>query len=198
MSSKGKTQTIVMAAIISALIVILQLVFPPIPLGPFSISLVLVPIVIGVSFCGKHFGWWFGLVFGSCVLIGMIKTPTIGDSIFLATSLWGTIITVLLKGILCGISAGLVYDALEKKSKYLAIILAAIVCPIVNTGVFLIGCKLFFMEAISTWAVGKGFGSNVALYMIVGLVGMNFLFEMATNIVLSPLILRLLNINKIK
>ncbi len=194
MNTKGKTLEIVMCAIISALIVVLQLLIPPIPLGPFSISLVLVPIVIGVAFCGKNYGWWFGLVFGACVLFGMFKSPTPGDSIFLSTSLHGTIITVLSKGVLCGVCAGVVYDLLKKFSKYLAIVTSAIICPLVNTGVFLIGCRLFFMKPVSEWAQGGGFGENVILYMFVGLVGLNFVFEMLTNIILSPVILRLVNI----
>ena len=41
-----------------------------------------------------------------------------------------------------------------------------------------------------------GFGDNVALYMFVGLAGFNFLFELAVNILLSPVILRALNMKK--
>ncbi len=196
MNGKSKTATIVMCAIISALIVVLQLFIPPIPLGPFSVSLVLVPIVIGVAFCGRRYGWWFGLVFGACVLFGMFKSPTPGDSIFLSTSLIGTILTVLSKGVLCGVCAGVTFDLFKKASKYLAVILSAIICPVVNTGVFLIGCRLFFMEPVSEWAMGAGFGGNVVLYMFAGLVGLNFVFEMLTNIILSPVILRLINIGK--
>ena len=36
----------------------------------------------------------------------------------------------------------------EKKSKSAATVVAGVVCPVVNTGVFLIGCSLFFMEKI--------------------------------------------------
>lgn len=177
-----------MCAIISALVLILQLMGAFIKFGPFSVTIVLVPIVVGVASCGKKYGWWFGLIFGLSVLIS-------GDAAaFFTINPIGTVATVLVKGILCGICAGLVYDAVKGFSRWLAIVLAAIACPVVNTGVFLIGCKLFFMEAVSAWAEAAGFGSNVALYMIVVLVGMNFVFEMASNIILSPVIIRLLRI----
>ena len=57
--------------------------------------------------------------------------------------------------------------------------------PVTNTGIFLLGCRLFFFETIKEWGIGLGF-ENTATYMIVGLVGINFIFELAINIVLAP------------
>lgn len=189
-NTKASTKTMVLGAVLTALVVILQFLGAFIKLGPFSISLVLVPIVIGCATCGVSIGAWLGLVFGITVLIS-------GDAAaFLAVNVIGTVITVLLKGALCGLLAGVVYKALEQKNRYLAVILAAIVCPLVNTGVFLLGCLVFFLSTIKEWAMGFGFGENVAQYMIFGLVGGNFLVELAMNIVLSPAIVRLLNIRE--
>ena len=42
-----------------------------------------------------------------------------------------------------------------------------------------------------------GFGSNVGAYMIVGLVGLNFVFELAVNVILSPVIVRIVNLRKV-
>jgi MFS family permease len=61
---------------------------------------------------------------------------------------------------------------------------------------FLIGCLLFFMETIGGWADAMGFGANVGQYMIVGLVGANFIFELLFNVVLSPVVVRLIRIGK--
>ena len=180
----------VLGAVLTALVVILQFVGAVIKFGPFSISLVLVPIVIGCATCGIGIGAWLGFIFGVTVLIS-------GDAAaFLAVSPIGTIITVLLKGTLCGLFAGLVYKALASKNRYIAVAAAAIICPLVNTGVFLLGCLLFFMETVKEWAVGFGFGEAVGQYMIFGLVGSNFLVELAINVVLSPVIVRLLNIRE--
>ena len=88
------------------------------------------------------------------------------------------------------------YSFVEKKNKIVATIVAAIVCPVVNTGVFLVGCSLFFMDTLKEWAQGAGFGTSVATYMIVGLVGLNFVFELVINIVLSPVIVKLVRLGK--
>lgn len=187
---KMKTKDMVLAAILTALVVILQFMGAFIKIGTFSVSAVLVPIVIGAATCGIGVGAWLGFVFGVIVLLS-------GDAaLFLAVNIPGTIITVLLKGTLCGLLAGATYKAFAKVNKVLATVLAAIVCPVVNTGVFLLGCLLFFMETVTGWAAAAGLSANVGQYMIVGLVGINFLIEMGVNIVLSPVIVRLLNIRK--
>lgn len=191
-TSKLSTRTMVLGAILTALVFILQYMGSFVRLGPFSISLVLIPIVIGAATCGTGVGAWLGLVFGFAVLMS-------GDAAaFLAVDVPGTIITVLAKGVLCGLAAALAYKAAlkictelsPKNGRYYAVIASAIVCPLVNTGVFLLGCLLFFMETITQWAGG----GNVAQYMIVGLVGVNFIVELITNIILSPIVSRLIDI----
>jgi len=186
--SKISTKNLVLAAILTALVVILQLMGSFIKLGPFSISLVLIPIVIGAATCGAGVSTWLGFVFGIAVLIS-------GDAAaFLAVNVPATILTVLVKGTAAGLCAGLVYKLFAKKNLYVAVVAAAIICPIVNTGIFLIGCLLFFMDAIVAMAMNLGFGADVSHFMIFGLVGGNFLVELGTNIILSPIVVRLLNI----
>ena len=182
------TEVLVSGALLTALVIILQMMGSFIRFGPFSISLVLIPIVIGAAICGPKISTWLGFVFGVVVLIT-------DAAAFLAISVPGTIVTVLVKGTACGLVAGLIYKLLEKKNRYVAIVAAAIVCPLVNTGIFLLGCLLFFFETVKGWGLGMGF-DNTLQYMILGLVGGNFLFELATNIVLSPIVVRILNIIK--
>ena len=183
MSKNNNTQKIVGLGLFTAIVIVLQLMGSFIKFGTFSISLVLVPVVIGA-------GAWLGFVFGVVVLLS-------GDAAaFLGVNALGTILTVLVKGTLAGLLSGLVYKALENKNRTLAVAVAAVVCPVVNTGVFLIGCLLFFMETIGGWADAMGFGANVGQYMIVGLVGANFIFELLFNVVLSPVVVRLIRIGK--
>lgn len=179
---------IAISGIMTALVVVLQMLGQFIKFGPFAISLVLIPIVIGAALCGPKVSTWLGFVFGVAVLFT-------DAAAFIAINVVGTVVTVLLKGALCGLAAGLVYKMLENKNKYLAVTVAAVVCPIVNTGVFLLGCVVFFLETIRQWGAGAGF-ENVAEYLIVGMVGLNFLVELATNVVLSPVVVRLLSISK--
>lgn len=182
------TKSIALTAILTALVVVLQFLGQFIRFGPFAISLVLIPIDIGAATCGTKASTWLGLVFGVIVLVSDAQA-------FIAIDILGTIVTVLLKGILAGFLAGLTYKLASKKNVYLAVVLSAIVCPLVNTGVFLLGCWVFFMDTINEWATAFGFASAVE-YMFLGMVGANFLFELATNVVLSPVVVRLLNIKK--
>ena len=153
-----------------------------------SISLTLIPVVLGSALCGPVAGAWLGAVSG----IIFFMTP---DAAFwFGLSIPGTIITVMLKAILAGLFAGIVYKLLEKKNHYLAVIASAIVCPVVNTGIFLLGCTVFFMDTVSAWAVAEGI--SVFAYFILFFVGLNFVFELITNIVISPAILRIINIRK--
>ena len=194
MQTTNKRQTAIhnlaMGALLTALVVVLQCMGQFIRFGMFSISLVLIPIVIGAATCGPKISTWLGFIFGVVVLMT-------DAGAFLAIDVFGTILTVLVKGAGCGLAAGLVYHLLEKKNRYLAVIAAAIVCPVVNTGIFLIGCVLFFYETVAGWGASLGF-ENAASYMFLGLAGGNFLFEMGTNIILSPIVVRLLTIIKRK
>ena len=188
-TKKTNTKTLVGIGLFTAIVVVLQLLAVGLrALGLFSISLVLVPIVVGAAVYGWKSGAWLGFVFGVAVLLS-------GDAnAFLTVNVAGTIITVLLKGTLCGLCAGLVYKLLAK-NKTVAVFAAAAICPIVNTGVFLLGCLVFFLETITGWAALYGF-ENVGAYMIFGLTGANFLIELGVNLVLAPVITRLIKIGK--
>ena len=183
------TRTLTGLALLTAIVVVLQLLGSFIRFGPFSISLVLVPIVVGAALYGPGWGAWLGFVFSLTVLLS-------GDAgAFLAINVFGTIVTVIAKGTAAGWAAGAVFAALEKKNIWLAVFCAAVIAPVVNTGLFLVGCRLFFLETVAGWGQAMGFES-VGKYMIFGLVGANFLFEMLFNIVLSPVILRLIRIGR--
>ena len=182
-----KTKNLVGIGLFTAIVVVLQLLGGGIKFGMFSISLVLIPIVVGAAVYGWQAGAWLGFAFGATVLLT-------GDAAaFMAVHVPGTIATVLVKGIGCGLAAGLIYKLLSAKSRTLAVITAAIACPVVNTGIFLIGCKLFFYDTVAAWGASAGF-DNAAAYMFLGLAGVNFLLELGINIVLAPVITRLIKL----
>ena len=218
----SKTKKIVGIALFTAIVLVLQFLGGGIKFGIFSISLVLVPIVVGAAVYGWQAGAWLGFTFGVAVLLS-------GDAAaFLAVDVVGTVLTVLVKGTAAGLCSGLVYrlvhtlmnkhskkriqfiknnygigeccetgvyEYISRNNRYIAVIAAAVICPIVNTGIFLLGCVLFFMETVAGWGAAVGF-ENVASYMFLGLAGTNFLIELATNLLLSPVIVRLISYAK--
>jgi len=188
--TRGKTRRLAGTALFTAIVVVLQLLGSFIRFGPFSISAVALPIVIGAAVYGTGAGLWLGLVFGFAVLFSGDAGP------FLAVTPLGTVLMVLLKGGMAGLCAGGIYSVLLRKNEVLAGVAAAVVFPVVNTGLFLASCPLLYLETVSGWAQGMGFGENVGAYLIFGLVGANFLIELGMDIVLIPVILRLIRLGK--
>ena len=186
-----KTKQMVGIGLFTAIVVVLQLLGGGIRFGIFSISLVLVPIVVGAAVYGWQSGAWLGLAFGITVLLS-------GDAgAFLAVDPLATVAVVLIKGTFCGLFAGIVYYLMRKVNEFLAVILAAVICPVVNTGIFLIGCNLFFLETINGWAAAAGY-QDAGTFMIFGLAGVNFLIELGVNIILAPLITRIIHLGRNK
>lgn len=189
---KMSTETLVLGSIMTALVIVFQLLgtFTAF-FGPFSTAVALIPIVIGASMCGVGIGGWLGLVFGIVVLASG------GGAFFMAFDVAGTIITVLVKGTACGIAAALAYKLFEKLNKFVAVLAASIVCPIVNTGIFMLGCAVFFLDDVSGIAAALGMtDSGMAVFWALAMA--NFIFELGMNIVLSPITVRLLSIRKKK
>lgn len=184
------TRQIALASLLTAIVVVLQVVANFVqPIPGVSITLVLVPVVIGAALLGEWVGAWLGFVFGAVVLaLG-------GAAAFLAIHPAGTVVTVLVKGCCAGLAAGLTYKLLEKINPYLAVFAASIVCPVVNTCLFFVGCRLFFWKAIQEWGMQAGF-QNTFAYMVLGLAGVNFLIELGINMLLAPTILRLIKQGK--
>lgn len=185
MKTNTKTSKVVGLGLFTAIVVVLQFLGSFIKFGPFSITLVLAPIVIGAALYGIGAGAYLGLVFGATVLIS-------GDAAaFLTINPIGTVIIVLLKGMLAGLAAGLVYSLISKASSLAGVIVAGVVCPIVNTGIFLAGCYIFFQE----WLVAV-FGTTGFVTVVAGLVGVNFLVELGINMVLSTAIVKIIDLGK--
>ena len=178
----------VLGALLTALVVVLQFAGAFVKFGVFSVSLVLIPIAIGAIVCGPAIGAWLGFVFGMVVLLS-------GDAAwFMGFNAFGTVLTVLLKGSLAGFVAGLVYKLVSRFNQYTAAISAAIICPVVNSGVFALGCYVFFLKdlglAVASGEVGQY--SSATAYIFLGLIGGNFIFELLVNVLLSPAIVRIM------
>ena len=186
-----KIHKMVGTGVLTAVVIVVYLLTMGISVGPFNITFALIPIVVGAALYGWATGGWLGLVFGAMVLF------TGGANAFLVINVPGTIITVLVKGAAAGLVPGLIYSALEKKNRWAATICAPAAAPIVNTGIFLLGCLAFFMGTINEWAAGAGI-ENAGVYMVTVFVGVNFLVELGANLLLSSVIVRIVDIVKNK
>ncbi|MGI6702253.1 MAG: ECF transporter S component [Christensenellales bacterium] len=191
-----KTRRLTGLAIFTAIIVVLTVLCNFVRFGPFSITLALAPIIIGTALYGKGSGAYLGGVFGAVVIITGLLGWDGGMVMYLmGINSVGVIVICLGKGIAAGFLAGLVYEIISKKSKKKAVLISGIVCPVANTGLFIAGMFVFFSSVITSWAQANG--QTMLLYLIMGLTGINFLIELAVNIILSSGITSIIKAGKI-
>lgn len=186
-----QTEKLVLVSLFTALVAILAYFGGFIKIGGLaSISLTLIPVVLGAALCGLFVGAWLGAVSGAVFFL------TADAAFWLGLSIPGTIITVMVKGTMAGLLAGLTYTLLERFNRYAAVLASAVVAPLVNTSIFLLGSLIFFIDTVKLGAGAESM--SVGGYLIVFFVGLNFVFELAVNVLLSPAILRIINIKKRK
>lgn len=193
---KDNQRKLIYTAMFAAVVVVLQ-TFIAIPIGAFTITLTLVPIMLGAILFGPASGAILGATFGVTVAVQVV-TGAAGEASFamFTQAPFITIVLCILKGTAAGWVSGLIYQALAKiEKKKLAVILSAVACPMVNTGIFCLGLVVFYNNLLNTWAIGEGFASAFTFIML-GLIGLNFVIEFAVNVLLIPVTLRMIKIVK--
>ncbi len=188
-NKKLDTYRLTSLGILTAIIIVLQIFSTFVKFGPFSITLALIPIVIGAAIFGVAAGAYLGAVFGVVVLLMCIFGADVGGAMVWNASPLICAILVILKGALAGFEAGVHYRALAQTNRIVATVVAALICPIVNTGIFVLGMMIFFKDTLKTWAGG----SDVLYYIIFGLTGVNFLIEVGTNMLLCPVVAKIMD-----
>ncbi|MBQ9116920.1 MAG: ECF transporter S component [Clostridia bacterium] len=174
-----------MLGILTALVIVLQstgtaIKFLP---GGTSVSLTLIPIVMGAMILGPGGGLWLGFMFGLItVIMGASGADWFTNTLFVNHSFL-TILTCMSKAMGAGLLSGLVYRALMKKNALLATFTAAAVAPITNTGLFILGA-LTMSDTLTTQIISDG--STVMYYLIIICAGLNFVFEFILNMVVAP------------
>lgn len=193
-------------ALLTALVVVLQLLGTFIKIGPLPMSLVLVPIVMGACLLGVKAGTTLGFVFGLVTAVmGITGADGFSLILFEARPVW-FVVLCLLKATVAGFGAGTVYSMLERplgeKSKTLQTVIASASAPILNTSVFVVGMLIFYFDTLNALPSlfpqeFGGFSSGVKL-LFLGLAGLNFVGELVVSLVLSPVIVRVVDIVKHK
>ena len=188
-NSKTNIQRLTGLSILTAVVIVLQVFTTFVHFGPFSITLALIPIVVGAAMYGIGAGAYLGAVFSIIVVIMSITGGDPGGFMVWSANPLMCVVICMLKGTLAGFEAGVHYKALVKTNKVVAAVVAALVSPLVNTGIFVLGMMIFFKDTLVAWAAG----TDVLLYIIFGLTGINFLIEIGVNIILSPVVVQIVD-----
>ena len=153
-------RTIAGLGILTAMVVVLQLLSNYVQFGPVSITLSLFPIAVGAMLYGPLGGLFLGLVNGVIVL-----TAPSTISFFFAYSPVGTIVVCLLKTGLAGFVAGLIFKLYKKdiKAEYVA---ALIVLPFL----ILASTDKIFSGALSSLSWGNVLVTVIRLFLALSFV----------------------------
>ena len=173
-------------AVLLAVEIVLQAMGNYITPSVVSINLSLIPIALGAILFGPLAGALLGFGNGLVVLL----SPS--TEAFLSYSLFGTIVVCLLKCTLAGLLAGFVYKLIAKKNGLIGSIVASLIVPVVNTGLFVLGVFTIFFGLFEP----IGTTDEIMKYVFLVMIGWNFVIEFSITAILSPTIARIINIIK--
>ena len=201
-----KILKLVQLALLVALVFVLQMLGSFIKIGPLPMSFVLVPIVVGAFLLGWREGAILGFIFGIITMVmGITGIDGFSFLLWQANPFWFVVLCIL-KATAAGLGAGLIYKGLNKllgkKFVVLTTVLASISAPIINTGIFVAGMFLFYFDTAESLPslfpnVFGQYGGAIEVVFL-GLAGFNFLGEFIVNLVVSPAIVRIVEVVKTK
>ena len=172
-------------AILLAIEIILQTVaFLTSGIFLVSFNLALIPIVVAAIVYGPWAGAFLGLFNGVIVLLD----PS--TELFLGYAPFGTVITCLLKCTIAGLVAGLVFKMIAKKNKTIGAIVASVLVPIINTGLFALACFTIIGSVVDALNDGQ----RSMEFVFLALIGWNFVFEFGITAALSPTIVKIMKV----
>ena len=176
------TKTIVGTGLLTALLIVFQALSMVIPTG-VNLNLSLIPITIGAILYGPLVGAFLGF---ACGVVILLSPNTV--TFFMSISPVGTVLACLLKTTIAGLLAGFVYRWIRKKNDFAGVLTASFLVPLVNTLIFAVCTNIFFMSGLTE----LGVTNFIEIFTV--FIGFNFIFEIITNTVISPVIYRVLKI----
>ncbi len=183
------TKKITGTGILLAIEMVLQAIANICAIGPVSLNFSAIPIALAGIIYGPVSALILGLISGTFVLL----SPS--TALFYDQSIYGTVITCLVKGMLSGLIPALLFMLFNKKEKLIfpGVIICSLLVPLINTGTFIGFCFLFFRGIYNS--MGQGYADPFAFFTI-GFIGWNFLFEILTTGALSPATYKIIKIYK--
>lgn len=206
MSKKEKQiplKSVIGLAVFALIIVVMA--FTPVGFlktGNLEASFLVVPVAIGAILLGPTYGAVLGLVMGVVSFAQCFGASDMGSALF-GVSAVNTFLLCVIPRVICAWMAGVFYDLLSKidKTGFVPQIAAAVVCPIFNFILFMLGLSLLFGQTPYLLNMQTQMNaSGIGFYFALG--GMNLLYELLASLVLttgiSTLILKFKNRNKVK
>ena len=185
-------KNVALLGILIALVIVLQLFASAIPMFGVTLNFSLIPIAIAGMLLGVTGGAIVGF---SCGLVVFITMAVLGQepstAFFFQTR--PIILTVMCIGktTVAGAVCGLIFKLLQDKSVHVAVCVSAVLIPIINTGIYMIGIVLMKDAAAEFMSLTTS-SASVVFGVVFGLIWLNFVLEMIINVIFSPALFRVI------
>lgn len=188
-------KNVALLGILIALVIVLQLFASAIPMFGVTLNFSLIPIALAGILLGALGGTIVGFVCGFVVWITM---AVLGQEFSTATMFQAqpVILTLMCIGktTLAGLVGGLIFKPLSKRNLLVAVCVVALVIPVINTGVYMIGITLM-KEVVAFQVLGLSSSSASLVFTAVfAIIWINFVLEMVINVIFIPLLHRVIRV----
>lgn len=182
--SKKKILTLTENAMLTAIVVLMA--FTPIgylQLGLVKMTFIMIPVAVGAITLGEKSGAFLGLVFGITSFVQCFGLDIFGTTLMSINPIY-TFIMCLIPRVLMGYLCGLVYKALARFKKGVAVVVASLSAPIFNTVFFMTLLMLFFGN--SDYIMSMRAGTENLWAFLVAFVGLNGIMEIVSTVLIAP------------
>lgn len=181
MTKHEKIKYITLAAVLSALIVVLSFL----PIKAFvEITLTIIPISIGIIIGGYKMGLILGTIFGLISYIQCFGYSPFGATLFSINPFFTFLVCVPTRIVAGGIS-GFVADILRNKNSKISALAASVLMPLLNTILFTSTLVILFYKTEYIQSFVTALNALNPLHFMVLFVGINGLVELLVGIIIS-------------
>lgn len=182
-SRRRKNLALAQNAILAAIIVLMA--FTPIgylQIGIVKMTFIMVPVAVGAITLGEKSGAFLGLVFGITSFIQCFGLDAFGTTLMNINPIY-TFIMCMVPRVAMGYLCGVIYKLVARKKKKLALVIASLMAPVLNTVMFMTLLMVFFGN--SDYISGIRGGADLWSFLI-AFVGLNGVMEIVTTTLVAP------------
>ena len=182
--SKGKILSLTENAMLAAIVVLMA--FTPVgylQIGLVKMTFIMIPVAVGAITLGEKSGAFLGLVFGITSFVQCFGLDIFGTTLMSINPIY-TFIMCLVPRVLMGYLCGLVYKALARFKKGVAVVVASLSAPIFNTVFFMTLLMLFFGN--SDYIMSMRAGTENLWAFLAAFVGLNGIMEVVSTVLIAP------------
>ena len=180
-------------SVLTALTVVLQLIGNTVRIGAVTLNFSLIPIVLAAILLGVWYGTALGAITGLIILLhgGILGADGFTNVLFATDPVIISLVCIV-KTAAAGAVSALLFKWMSKKNGFAATVVASGVVPVINSGLFILGMLCIIPSLRAAGFIAEG--ANAFAVIVIGFVGINFVFEFALNLIVVPALYRVINV----